>query len=226
MRKYCSLKAVWTIFGGWWHTEATRKQRITKEGTVFQNVKNSHFFLIRLCTEWYLSFFLKTAKNVNYVRSWFSRLCNDRWICSSWENDLLLDISVCVKKNIKVGVYPRKVFCLLVKETNGRNISGNQKMLKDAWLFWTYHCTQRCNSRESQPISGQFSHFTPPENTWKSKVFRGYKMEALIRNGLKKKYCYQNTGNVIFYYLKYNHVLCIIIAIVSGKLLFCCSSGC
>ena len=125
---------------------------LQKRVLFFKTWKIAIFFLIRLCTEWYLSFFLKTAKNVNYVRSWFSRLCNDRWICSSWENDLLLDISVCVKKNIKVGVYPRKVFCLLVKETNGRNISGNQ-MLKDAWLFWTYHCTQRCNSRESQKVN-------------------------------------------------------------------------
>ena len=38
-----------------------------------------------------------------------------------------------------------------------------------------------------QPITGQYSHFIPPENTRKAKifrVFRGYKMGTLAGNGL------------------------------------------
>ena len=37
------------------------------------------------------------------------------------------------------------------------------------------------------PFLVQWSHFIPPENTRKPKVFRGYKMGTLARNELKRK---------------------------------------
>ena len=40
------------------------------------------------------------------------------------------------------------------------------------------------NNRLLQPISGRCSHFIPPENTRKSKVFKRYKMGTLVRNRL------------------------------------------
>ena len=56
----------------------------------------------------------------------------------------------------------------------------NFEQVNDSWGSFV-------NFSNAYPISGQCSHFIPPEKTignlWFSDVFRGYKIGTLARNG-------------------------------------------